>query len=273
LRLGARRSWLLVAAVLVIVAATVTWALQGPSASPAARTPVPAGVPGDWKLTFDDEFNGTSLDTAKWSTGWYGSGITRPVNSDEDDCYDPAQVAEGGGALSLTVIRKSENCGIADPRYATGLVSTRGKFSFTYGFAEARVWLPGLRGNPGYVANWPGVWADGQNWPEDGEIDIAEGINGKVCSHFHNAANSSQGLSAGSGTGCPDRIYTEGWHTFAANWEPGIITYYYDGVDIGSVTSGVTSAPMFLVLDYAAQNLAQVPDTMKVDYMRVWRHP
>ena len=29
------------------------------------------------------------------------------------------------------------------------------------------------------------------------------------------------------------------------------MTYYYDGVDIGSVTSGVTSAPMFLVLDYA----------------------
>ena len=42
---------------------------------------MPAGVPGDWTLKFDDEFNGTSLNTAKWSTGWYGSGITRPANS------------------------------------------------------------------------------------------------------------------------------------------------------------------------------------------------
>ena len=30
------------------------------------------------------------------------------------------------------------------------------------------------------------------------------------------------------------------------------MTYYYDGVDIGSVTSGITSAPMFLILSYAA---------------------
>jgi beta-glucanase (GH16 family) len=228
---------------------------------------------GDWTLKFDDEFNGSSLNNAKWSTGWYGSGITAPVNSSEDDCYDPAQVSEGGGALSLALIRKSENCGIADPRYAGGLVSTRGSFSFTYGFIEARVWLPAGTSDPGYVANWPAVWADGQNWPQDGEIDIAEGINGKVCAHFHNAASSSQGITPGGGSGCPSGIYTDGWHTFAANWEPGSITYYYDGTDIGSVTSGVTSAPMFLVLDYAAQGAAQVPDTMKVDYVRVWQHP
>jgi hypothetical protein len=39
------------------------------------------------------------------------------------------------------------------------------------------------------------------------------------------------------------------------------------------VTSGITSAPMFLVLDYAAGGPIQVPDTMKVDYVRVWQHP
>ena len=240
-------------------------------------TPLPPGSPGvagDWTLKFDDEFNGTSLDTADWSTGWGGgSGITPPVNSDEDGCYDPAQVAEGGGVLSLTLIRKSESCGISDPLYATGLVSTRGKFSFTYGFIQARVWLPPAPGNPDYVANWPGVWADGQNWPDDGEIDVAEGINGQVCAYFHDAAYSSLGISPGGGTGCQGGMYAGGWHTFAANWEPGMITYYYDGEDIGSVTSGVTSAPMFLVLDYDAQPPVQTPDTMKVDYVRVWQHP
>ena len=82
---------------------------------PRAVTPMPTGVPGDWTLKFDGEFNGTSLDTTKWSTGWYGSGITAPANSQEDDCYDPAQVAEGGGVLSLALTQKSENCGIADP--------------------------------------------------------------------------------------------------------------------------------------------------------------
>jgi beta-glucanase (GH16 family) len=232
------------------------------------QAPVPTGVRGDWKLAFDDEFSGTSLDTAKWSTGWYGSGITAPVNSGEKECYDPAQVSEGGGTLGLTLIRKSEDCGISDPVYATGLVSTQGKFSFTYGFIEARVWLPAINGDPGAVANWPAVWTDGQSWPEDGEIDIAEGLGGKVCAHFHGPADPS-----GVRVGCPSGSYAGGWHTFAVDWEPGIVTYYYDGVDTGSVTSGITSAPMFLVISYGTASRPQAPDTMRVDYMRVWQHP
>jgi len=300
---GGRGSWLLAATILVIAAATVITALRlapassaGRSpvssarptpassarptpassarptpASPARPTPMPTGVPGDWTLKFDDEFNGTGLDTANWSTGWFGPGITSPVNSQEEDCYDPAQVAESDGTLDLTLIQKSEDCGISDPQYTTGLVSTKGKFSFTYGFIEARVRLPSVPGNPGEAADWPGVWLDGQNWPEDGEIDIAEGLNGRVCAHFHGPAD-PQGIGAGNGTGCPGGTYTDGWHTFAANWEPGIITYYYDGVDIGSVTSDVTSAPMFVVLDYAAGHPFQAPATMKIDYVRVWQH-
>ena len=244
----------------------------GPTpASSAGPTPMPTGVPGDWTLKFDGEFNGTGLDTAHWSTGWFGSGITPPVNSQEEDCYDPAQVAESDGALDLTLIQKSEDCGISDSQYATGLVSTKGKFSFTYGFIEARVWLPSVPGNPGEAADWPGVWLDGQNWPEDGEIDIAEGLGGRVCAHFHGPAD-PQGIGAGNGTGCPGGTYTDGWHTFAANWEPGIITYYYDGVDIGTVTSDVTAAPMFVVLDYAAGHPFQAPATMKIDYVRIWQH-
>ena len=245
---------------------------QVPQAPQAPQTPMPTGVRGDWKLAFDDEFSGTSLDTAKWSTGWYGSGITRPIDSAEKDCYDPAQVSEGGGAIGLTLIRKSEDCGVSDAMYTTGVVTTMGKFNFTYGFIEARVWLPAVAGNPSEAANWPDVWADGQSWPEDGEIDIAEGLTGSVCAHFHGPDNPI-GVGAGGRTGCPDGTFAGGWHVFGADWEPGIVTYYYDGVDIGSVTSGITSAPMFLILSYAAADPLQAPATMRVDYMRVWQHP
>jgi beta-glucanase (GH16 family) len=232
---------------------------------------MPDGVAGDWTLKFDGEFNGTGLDTAVWSTGWYGSGITPPANSSEDNCDDPAQVSEGGGVLSLSLVQQSENCGQQED-YVAGLVSTMNSFNFTYGFIEARVWLPGVSGNPGEVANWPGVWADGQNWPQDGEIDVAEGLHGQVCAHFHGPDNPG-GLAAGGGNGCSGGNYTDGWHTFAADWEPGSVTYYYDGTDIGSVTSGITSAPMFLVLDNAAGGDLSAPATMKVAYVRVWQHP
>jgi beta-glucanase (GH16 family) len=253
----------------VVVTAAFLWPVSSPEGS--AVVVKPTGVGGSWKLKFDDEFNGASLNRAKWSTGWYGSGITAPVDSAEKDCYDPAQVAVGSGALALTLTKKSENCGVSGQAYTTGLVSTRGKFSFTYGFIQARAWLPAAPGQPGQAANWPDVWTDGQTWPDDGEIDIAEGL-GEVCAHFH-GPDAPDGLGAGGRTGCPAGNYAGGWHTFAADWEPGIVTYYYDGTDIGSVTSGITSAPMFLILSYASGHTIQAPDTMKVDYIRVWQHP
>ena len=249
-------------------------ATQIPTPDPTYK---PAGDPGDWKLTFDDEFGGTSLDTAKWSTGWLASGITGPVNSTEEECYDPAQVTESEGSLNLSLITKSESCGIAHPVYASGMVNTSGKFSYTYGFLQARVWLPAVTGEPAKIANWPAVWTDGKNWPTDGEDDIVEGINGQACAHFHSAV-SPGGIAAGNGTaevsavsGCVDETLTGGWHTFGADWKPGSVTYYYDGKDIGSVTSGITSAPMFVILNYAAGPPYQSPSTMKVDYVRVWQ--
>ena len=249
-------------------------AAQSPTPDP---TYTPTGDPGDWKLSFDDEFDGTSLNTAKWSAGWLASGITGPVNSTEEECYDPAQVTESDGSLNLALITKSESCGIADPVYASGMVNTSGKFSYTYGFLQARVWLPAVTGEPAKIANWPAVWTDGQNWPTDGEDDIVEGINGRACAHFHSGV-SPGGIAAAHGTaevsavsGCVDETLTGGWHTFGADWEPGSVTYYYDGKDVGSVTSGVTSAPMFLILNYAAGPPYQSPSTMKVDYVRVWQ--
>jgi beta-glucanase (GH16 family) len=250
------------------------------SKPPAPKPPAPkiAADPGDWVLKFDDEFNGTQLDTANWSTGWLASGITGPVNSTEEECYDPAQVTESGGTLNLNLITKSESCGIADPVYASGIVNTAGKFSYTYGFVQTRVWLPAATGQPGEIADWPGVWTDGQNWPADGENDIVEGIGGQACSHFHSAVSpSGVGASRGAAkrpdlSGCASGDYA-GWHTFGADWEPGSVTYYYDGKNVGSVTTGITSAPMFLIIDYAAGPPFQSPSTMKIDYVRVWQRP
>ncbi|HCU94302.1 MAG TPA: hypothetical protein DHU96_16925 [Actinobacteria bacterium] len=99
------------------------------------------------------------------------------------------------------------------------MINSNGKFQFTYGFMEARIWLPGR----GRIINWPAFWADGQNWPQDGEIDVM-----------------------------------------------------YDGHPVGTVKSGVTSDPMYLILNNATTHRygipVQVPATMGVDHVRVWQH-
>jgi beta-glucanase (GH16 family) len=166
------------------------------------------------------------------------------------------------GELDLTATAKAEECGGVIEPYASGIVTTDGTFSFTYGYTKARIWLPGS----GSVAAWPGFWADGQNWPTDGEIDVLEGLGGQACAHFHNPA--------GGPGACARGTFTGGWHTFAADWQPGSITYYYDGTEIWRTTSGVTSAPMYLILNLAVSGSPSntAPATMRVDYVRVWQH-
>jgi beta-glucanase (GH16 family) len=239
--------------------------------SPATTTTVPPGaaqpvgqVAGPWNLIFDSEFSGSSLDTSKWSTGWFGSGITTGVSSSEQECYDPSQVGVTNGALDLSAVTRAEVCGGATRPYASGMVTTDGKFSFTYGYMEARIWLPAA----GNIADWPAFWADGQNWPTTGEIDTVEGLGGLACAHFHNPAGGPGACAAGNFAG--------GRHTFAADWEPGSLTFYYDGTQIWKDTSGITSAPMYLILNLALSSAITSPDTapaaMHVDYVRVWQH-
>jgi len=257
-----------------------------PAASQASAVGVvpaaPAGLPGSWHLAFDDEFNGSSLDTSKWSTGWFGSGITSGISASEPECYDPSHVAESNGELALNLTAAPESCAGSTHPYASGQVTTNGKFSFTYGYIEARVWLPAT--SSGQIADWPAIWADGQNWPSTGEVDVLEGLQGSACAHWHGPTANGAGYGANGGTGCPRGTFTGGWHTFAADWEPGIVNWYYDGQNIGCIaTSGsacgstnttITASPMYLILSLAsnAADPITAPATYRVDYLRVYQH-
>jgi hypothetical protein len=258
---------------------------SGTSGSNGSSGPlVPSGVAGNWNLLFDDEFNGTSLDTTKWSTGWFGTGITGGVSSSEPECYDPTHVVETVGQLALNFTPGTESCGNPPQQqpYVSGIVTSNNLFSFTYGVIEVRAWLPTT--SNGQVANWPGIWTDGQNWPDDGEIDLVEGLEGQACAHWHGPTDGGAGYGPNGGTGCPSGTFTGGWHTFAADWEPGIVTWYYDGQDIGciessgsacgSVNSTITSSPMYLILSLGANpsNPITNPTSARIDYVRVWQH-
>ena len=87
-------------------------------------------------------------------------------------------------------------CGGVTRPYTGAMITTNpargrgGGFQYTYGVLEAKVYLPA---DGSLIANWPGVWANGQTWPVDGEDDLMEGLQGLACWSFHNTAGMSHG--------------------------------------------------------------------------------
>ncbi len=236
-------------------------------ASRGTGRPSPTPIPTTWRLVFSEDFNGISLDPSKWSAAWDGiTGVYGPVNTAETACYDSANLSfPGDGTLHMQLISKQETCKGAIRPYAGALIHSNGNFQFSYGLYEVYAYLPAAP--DGTIANWPAIWSDGQHWPRDGEIDTMEGLSGKACFNFHYQRRSASPI-------CPARNYI-GWHTFASDWEPGSITYYYDGVQVGQITTGITSAPEYLILNYTQGSWGgptSVPATMQIDYVRVWQH-
>lgn len=238
------------------------------------RATVPAGVPGNWKLILDSDFNGSSINRSVWRRGWFGSGTTGPINALEAACYSPANLTfPGNGAMSLSVTHVTSSCaGVIHP-YTGAIASTNpddgrksGGFQYRYGVFEAKVYVPGKGGR---LANWPAIATFGQVWPRDGEDDILEVVDGSACFHFHSPAYAA----AGHLGGC-DATLTAGWHTFASDWQPGSVTYYYDGAEVGRITKGVTSAPMYIVIVNTVSKKTpwvDQADALRVAYVRVWQ--
>ena len=243
------------------------------SAAPSVHSVLrPTGPVGSWHIVFDDEFTAGSLDLAKWEPNWNGNSVTSitpPVNRNERACYDPKQVVERGGELDLLAAAGSCTAanGLTYP-YRSGMIESNGKFNFTYGVFEARVWTPAGKGM------WPAFWSDGQVWPNDGEIDTLEAY-GTDTSLFHY-------YYPGGGPGGSAYVpgATAGWHIYTTDWEPGIITWYYDGRKVWQLTNAnlaagqtISSSPQYLILNLGLNSNQSVsPATLRVDYVRVWQH-
>jgi Ca2+-binding RTX toxin-like protein len=97
-------------------------------------------------------------------------------------------------------------------------------------------------------------------------MDVMEGLGGSAAYHFHSPSG-GPGSSVGGD-------YT-GWHIFAGLWEPGSVTFYYDNVEVGKISTGITGAPQYLILNngiggYGGARL--VPSDMQVDWVHVYSH-
>jgi len=186
-----------------------------------------------YKLVWQDDFNGTTLDeTNNWVVELDGGG----GGNNELEYYRRENITVGKEPLSgvgcLIISAKKES--FSGKTCTSGRLKTFSKMSFKHGKIEARIKLP-------HTANglWPAFWMMGVNfgWPKCGEIDILEmgntnGINRGTqdkyySSWYHwgeswqNHPNWGQDVTATSGI-------QDGFHLFTLIWNTDYLETYLD---------------------------------------------
>jgi beta-glucanase (GH16 family) len=256
-------------------------ATRTPTATPSqSAQPTPFGQGGSWRLVFHDEFDGTALDTTKWHTCFWWATDTCSIESNHElELYNRDDILVQNGSLRLRA-QKRDLVGWNGViyHYTSGMVMTGGRkyekppeFTFTYGYAEARVKVPAGQGL------WPAFWMLPVSYNSRPEIDIME-ILGHQPNVQHMNYHYVGGDSGATWTG-PD--FSAGWHTFAVDWEPSAIIWYVDGVERYRFTNTayISNEPMYVLLNLAvggdwpgAPNSSTVfPSYYDIDYVRIWQ--
>lgn len=191
---------------------------------------------GGYELVWHDEFNGTSLNKKIWSYDPHEPGWTN--NELQEYTTSKKNVFVKGGNLHLKAIKEERN---HVPYYTSGKVKSQNKEDFLYGRVVVRAKVPEGQGL------WPAIWMMptdesyyGQ-WPKCGEIDIMEVLGSDTTTaygtlHYGEPHASQQGivtLDQGS--------FSEEFHEFSIDWEPGMIRYYIDGVHYLTVNDWFTA--------------------------------
>lgn len=262
-----------------------------PSAEPeATESPAVAETHKGYTLKWNEQFNNTSLNRDDWNVelhepGWVNNELQEYVDSDKN-------IYIKDGKLVLKPVKIVDKDG--NVSYTSGRVNTQNKHNFKYGLFEARAKVPA---GQGFL---PAFWmmpADenlyGQ-WPRCGEIDIMEVLGHETSTsygtiHYGNPHSESQGkytLEKGN--------FSDEYHTFSVEWEPGKINWYVDGIlihtenDWYSATEGqgeITypapfDQPFYIILNLAVGgNWPGNPDettdidkaAFMIDYVKVYQ--
>jgi fibronectin-binding autotransporter adhesin len=238
-----------------------------------ARADPPSGSANN-RLVFADEFNGTSLDTSKWSAA--SPSWTMPNSLSTATASD---VSVGNGVLTLTANRTSATA------FDSGSISSYGDYNFTGGYVEARIELPSTPGS------WPAFWGLYNGWPPEADImEYPLTTNNGSSGLLANQYNTNYHYSTGTGNAAGAGVVTTGsslagtWHTFGMDWTSSTsVVFYLDGNEVNSYTGSSVAqmASMYMILDYAVGGWPGTPSTtqwpvgftdqMKVDYVRVYQ--
>lgn len=246
----------------------------------------------NYAQVFHEEFDGPALDRSRWKTSlpW---GPDRIINGELQyfanvfgaDPIDHNPFVFTGDSLQITgTVTPLELLAAANNQpYLSGVISTSDYFEMTYGYVEMNARLASGQGllstfylfNQDYYKNKP-------------EIDIVEYIGSrpdKSYQTYHYYDSNRVRSSLGEKHSSPTMEAVSGidlsadFHRYSVLWEPGLIVWYIDGVEIHRITGvRVSDEPMNIVAHLVvgsnwigAPDAQSVPAVFEIDYIKAWQ--
>ena len=276
-----RRDWLKATGVGAMAA--IGGMVAGSSSVGAVSDGGPAD-PENWKLAFEDQFEGYSLNTDNWGVG-FGWGNT--ANGD-DAVVTADNVIVDNGTLRLRI---THGGGGSNDVYQ-GAINSKNRQYFGPGhYFEAKIRMPGRQGL------LPGFWSkpNSEAWPP--EIDFVElfqqgndvygdrhhahfnahwsssGQVGDQSTHTHNPMTHDTGIDL-----------TESYNVYGCAWHEDSIDFYFNGAYVGSRDASSmmdavnAGAPFYLMFTTHVNRIGSADysqpweEEMAVDWCRVWEY-
>jgi beta-glucanase (GH16 family) len=243
------------------------------------------------ELVWSDEFDGTAVDTTKWSFQ-LGDGsevnLPRGWGNNEQQWYTENNATVANGFLTITARKESVQ---ASFNYTSARLRSYRKGDWTYGRFEMRAKMPLGKGL------WSAFWMLSTNreyggWAASGELDIVEYLGSEpdeVFGTIHYGGEWPNNTFSGTPYKLPEGgSFDQDFHVFAIEWEEGEIRWYVDDVHYGTKTEWFSSAAPFpapfdkkmhLLLNLAVGGdlpgapdaNTQFPAEYVIDYVRVYQ--
>lgn len=238
---------------------------------PTDTIPAPAG----WKLVWNDEFYGTSIDRTKWEHEVNGDGGGNNELQYYTDSEENSYVQNG----LLVIQAKKEN--YQGKEYTSARMRTKYKGDWKYGRFEIKARLPYGQGL------WPAIWLlptdwEYGGWPESGEIDIMELLGhqtDKVYGTIHWGTVQNHKSSGGNYT-LKTGTFAGLYHVFALEWDSTGFKWFVDDVPYYTAKQGAPFDKRFhMILNVAVggnwpgspDESTSFPQKMYIDYVRVFQ--
>jgi beta-glucanase (GH16 family) len=240
-----------------------------------------------WQPVWSDEFDGTSVNSTKWTydigngqNGWGNNELQYYTSR-------PTNVFVAGGLLHIVARKEVPQYNGFD--YTSAKLKTQGLFSKKYGRFEFRARLPQGQGY------WPALWMMPRDsvyggWAASGEIDVMENrgstptITGGT---IHYGGSWPNNVYSGAEYVFPGGGVATDFHTYMLDWGTNYMKWYVDGVLYQTQTSWYSSGnpypapfdqPFYLIMNLAVggnyggnpDGTTVFPGEVQVDYVRVY---